>query len=288
MAIKHYILQIADDSGFTTNLVEELIDASVSPLEFLETGLDPQTTRYGRYRAEDFGGNLSPWSAIASATTLEPPGPEDIASIWAYYEGDSYSQADGSDITTAWTDKSGNGRHAAVTGTPTFETNELNGQPIIRLGADTNDYFTPPSMAGLTAGTIICVWKVTDVTTHGGHRFGSSGSASHYPFGGDGLIYDTFGSTTRKDSLTSQITILNNWHRLRIHSATNDWGMFQNGSTVHTTATNTVGFESSPRIGFNGAQNMKVDLAAVYLFSAKLTTGEISDMNAYINSKYGI
>jgi hypothetical protein len=286
MAIKQYILQLADDSAFTTGVVEEIIDVAVSPLEFLETGLAPNTTRYGRYRAEDFGGNLSPWSAIVSATT-EAFSPGAISSIWAYFEADSYSLSDGANVTSNWRDKSGNGRHGVITGTPTFETNELNGQPIIRFGADSNDYLTLPSMAALTAGTIIEVLKVTNVTTDGGNRLGSASDASHYPYF-NGTIYDGFGTTARKNDINAAITLLNNWHVLRIHSATNDWGMFQNGSAAFTTATNTVGFASVPLIGSNGTQFMKFDLAGLYLFSTKINSGEITDMGGYINSKFGV
>ena len=209
--------------------------------------------------------------------------------LWAYYEADSYSQSDGSNITTNWTDKSGNGRHATVNGSPTFETGELMGfQPAIRLGADSNDYFAVPSMSALTAGTIFVVQKVTNVGTSGAHRFGT-GTAPNYPFGADGLIYDDFGSNARKDSLSSYITILNNWHVMHAYSASNNWGLFQNGVRVHTTATNTVSFSSSPLIGTNGAsQFMKVDLAGVYLYSNKMTDSRIEQMLAYLCQKWGV
>lgn len=210
--------------------------------------------------------------------------------LWAYFEADSYSQSDGSNITTNWTDLSGNGRDASVSGSPTFETAELMGLtlPVVRLGADSNDHFTLPSMSGFSAGTIFIVQKITDTTTNGAHRFGT-GTSGHYPFSTDGLIYDEFGTNTRKESLSSYISIANKWHVLHAYSASSNWGLFQNGVRVHTTATNTVSFSSAPLIGTNGAGNfMKTDIAGIYIYSNKMTDARIEQNLAYINQKWGI
>lgn len=69
MAVAKYILQTADDSGFTTNMDEyESLTNS-----FNETGLSDSLTRYARVKAEDTAGNQSGWSSIESATTNAPP-----------------------------------------------------------------------------------------------------------------------------------------------------------------------------------------------------------------------
>lgn len=212
----------------------------------------------------------------------------DITGIWAAYEASSYDLIDG-DNAGNWTDGTGNGRTATVTNTPTFETNEINGESIIRVGGNSNDYFTLPSMAGFTSGAMVEVIKVTDITTSGGHDFGSSSDASHYPHsGGAANIYDDFGSTVRKGILTSLVTISGTWHVVYRWSAASDWGLMQNYATVHTTGTNTVGFQSSPRIGYNLSTYMKADIAAVYIFNVKPTAAALAKLRHRIESKFGL
>jgi hypothetical protein len=219
--------------------------------------------------------------------TFPPFDPTHIASLWAMYEADSYSQADGSNIATDWEDLSGNGRDAPVTGTPTFETGELNSLPVIRMGADSNDIFTFPDMSALTAGAFFEVLKVNTGAgvTNFSDGFGSGGPGNLYPFNDD-LIYDNFGSTTRKDFISPSVTITN-WHVLHGHSAASDWGLFQNGSSIHSTGTNTVGFSATPTLGQSGVATKK-DVAGLYLFSAKPNSGQITNMLAYINKKWAI
>lgn len=257
----------------------------ISSLNFTTTDYDLVLRAENALGAGDVTAKLAVGKYVAAPALTELSA---LTGIWAAYEADSYTDADGSNAGN-WTDGSGNGRTATVTGTPTQETNELNGERIIRLGADSNDYFTVPSMSSLTAGAIVQVLKVTDITTSGGDDFGSSVDTSHYPnAAGATQIYDDFGSTVRKGLLTSVLTILNTWHVVYKWSASNDWGLMQDYATVFTTATSTVGFSSTPRIGFNGTQYMKCDIAATYLFSVKPSAATLAKLRARIEQKYGV
>ena len=58
------------------------------------------------------------------------------AGLQVWYDASTLSLNDGEQV-TAWADRSGNGRDlVSWTGTPTFETNEINGLPAVRFDAD--------------------------------------------------------------------------------------------------------------------------------------------------------
>lgn len=214
-------------------------------------------------------------------------------SLWAYgearyYKGLTATQyTDGANITTDWQDLSGNARHATRTGTPTAELSEVNGEAVVRYPGG-SVYHTLPDMSALTQGSIFLVWKVTDVTTDAGCRFGTSGSTDHYPYTPDTPdgIYSDFGSTVRK-TCGGSVSTITNYHCTYIWSKSNDWGLHQDGQKVYETTTNTVGFHSSPRIAHNGSAGMKVDLAAWYIFSVKLTDANVAKMYRYIQKEFG-
>jgi hypothetical protein len=209
--------------------------------------------------------------------------------LWSYHEAPSYAQADNTAIATNWADLSGNGRVLTLTGSGiTYQTAELNGLAVLRLDGTANAYFGAGDMTALNAsgGSYMEIIKVTDQTTRGGHRLGT-GASSHYPYDVDLKIYETFGSTARKDAITTG-SALTSWHKKYVWSETNDYGIRQNASNIYTTATNTVGFHATSLVGFNGTQRMKCDLAAIYFFSNKLTPAELTSLDAYILAKWGL
>lgn len=214
--------------------------------------------------------------------------------LWAAYEARYFNgvgvalPSDGANITTSWQDITGLGNHATVSGTPTFETNECNGQPIVRLGADSNDYFTMPSWDAFTAVTFVAVLKVTNTTTSGGNNLGDSGDAGAYTLNADGIIYDETGTTVRK-TCGLPITPITSYHLLMVWSASNDYRMELNGMLQYATATNTVGSPAAPTIGFNGsAQYMKVDVPAIYVDNAKMTAAKLAQLAAYVAQNFGV
>lgn len=235
---------------------------------------------------------------LANARFVNAPlAPIVSTSMWAYYEADSFNgsgvalPSDGANISTSWQDLSGNARHATVSGSPTFETNELNGLAAVRLGADSNDYFTIPDMSALsTAVTVFIVQKVNDVTTNAGHKMGSySGNDSYYPYEPDTPdgIYDSIGSSDRKTCGPSEVTITS-WHVTHVQSASNNWNLWQNGMLVHNDTSHTVGCSSTPYIGFNGAAYMKADIAAIYIYSNNMSALNAAKQYRYLAQKWGV
>ena len=215
-------------------------------------------------------------------------------SLWGayearYFKGSGVAQySDGATITTDWQDLSGNARHLTRSGSPTWEGAELNGEAIVRMTpAATSKFSLPATLSG--TNSIFIVWKLTDATVDGGNNFGSySVSPDYYPYNTDGKIYDAFGSSAARYDCGIPYVTLTNYHTYYAWSKTNDWGLWLDGMKQYETTTNTVGWETTATIGFNGSSGyIKADIAAIYIFSAKLSDANVAKMYRYIQKEFG-
>jgi hypothetical protein len=195
---------------------------------------------------------------------------------------------------SAWSDLSGNARHATqatVAWQPAIVSAAINGKQVRRFdGGNDNFGFASAFMSGSSAGTAFYVYKAAfDPATTGSGAplsgWGSSGSASHFPFT-DGNVYEGFGTTSRKScgnptpSLTSPRIISN-------VSAANDWRLYIDGSLFFSTATNTVGWGATPSIG-TASNSVNGDIAEVYILPYAATTTQRQDVESWLNTKYAI
>lgn len=263
------------------------------PLTYTVEGLE-EATEYTfemvGYDAED---NLVGLSNEAVASTLGTL--QTIPSLWAYYESDSYENDlnDGDTITTDWIDLSGNGRDAEVFGNPTFQAGEINALPCLRLNSPSgiDDDFRPPDMSAFSGGTWFLVLKVLSPIEAGGPILGTASSpGNEVAYGYADNTYNVdFGSNEFKFATSTAIDV-DEWHCCHGHSKPNDWAMYQNGELIVTDATNTVTFPTAPRLGHNGVATdaFRIDLAAAYFFSDKLTTEQDEIVKEYITNKWGI
>ncbi|MDF1739372.1 MAG: autotransporter-associated beta strand repeat-containing protein, partial [Verrucomicrobiales bacterium] len=84
----------------------------------------------------DGAGDITLKGNISGAAPGSDPGPAAIPGLEAWYDASALTLSDG-DLVTAWADQSGNGRDlVSYTGTPTFETNEINGNPAVRFNGN--------------------------------------------------------------------------------------------------------------------------------------------------------
>lgn len=202
--------------------------------------------------------------------------------------------ADGTTILN-WKDQSGNARHfSAASNGPIRKNSIVNSLPVLRWANPSK--LDGPNLSSFTAGEIFVVLKQnadpapSDLTSGlwvMGTAVGGSGS-DHYPFT-DSTVYMGFGSTTRKSTGNPSVA-LTGFHLLNIWSAANDWAMQINGTSHFSTGTNTVGFTNAPMIGrsLNVTYFDTGDIAEIICFNAKLSAGERTSMNDYIEAKYGI
>jgi hypothetical protein len=86
--------------------------------------------------------------------------PDSIAGLQGWWKADSLSLSDG-DPVTSWTDSSGNGKTMATGVAPSYQTNELNGLPIVRFDG-TDDRLNTAS--GGDVRHLFVVMKVNEST----------------------------------------------------------------------------------------------------------------------------
>lgn len=210
-----------------------------------------------------------------------------IPGLWAWYRADVFSE-DGS----VWPDQSGNGRDATVDdmGHPgVLNATAANGKPAI-LGGPLIKYHLP-SMTALTAGEGFVVVKTntdpayTD-STDGGLWLAGTGTATVYNFN-DGVIYDSFGTDTRKTTVVAP-QVMTNLHVYNVTSVAGEWTSRVNGTDIFTTATNVVAFPSSPLIMHNGSGALKGAAPEFAFYSRKLTTPERTAFIAGVIAYYSI
>jgi len=216
--------------------------------------------------------------------------PASTGVLWSYHEADSYALSNGTAISGNWTDKSGNGRNLALQGSGsglTYQTGVLNGQPVLRNAAGSARYFFPPSMLSLTECSIYIVNKVATLTT-GGLFGGSNVSLSHYPYTGSDIYDSFFRSSSRMGPVHWQPPYLDTWHTYKAWSKTNDQSLYQTRNLVYHNSSNTVAPPATPQILTNGSTIMEGDIAAVYIFSAKLGSTDDAAMMDYITTRFGI
>ena len=193
-----------------------------------------------------------------------------------------------------WYDQNNNTRDAIqfTNGSQPFivesgSINKINSKPTIRFtGASPLSVRT--AFSGSSAGTKIQVVRTYadptsafagNVLNYVGNTGGVSG---HYPFV-DGVIYDEFATTSRK-TVGNPTPSLANLHVYEAVSDSNLFKSFINNSEIFTTATNTVGYNTSPAtVGdvYSGS------ISEVIVYQSNRSSS-LSGINTNINSYYTI
>jgi hypothetical protein len=213
-------------------------------------------------------------------------GPTSV-NAWAWYKADAITGKNDGDPISQWDDSSGNARHAiqATGGSqPTYKTAIQAGLPVVRFDGAA-DQLEVPDASALTAGTGFIVVKiVTDPPASGKTGLWTFGaSAMHFPFT-DGLLYEAFGTTVRKDSIA--IPDLTQWQIYEVFSGASDWGALLDGVSLHATGTNTVGFTAAPRLGHGGASFLDGDIGEAVIYDSKLSSTDRDDVRAALDAKW--
>lgn len=236
-------------------------------------------------------------------------GPELIPDLDLWLNANTIDGLSDGDQITTWNDDSGNGRNATGQGgtfgiKPRYRLTAGPGSiPAVQISDEatpTSGFFTLADNIFdlLTEGHIFIVVKVDEDPPDSAAECGPPTSLGQnltdlYPFI-DGLVYDGFASTVRKNSI-SIATSLATWHLYEARSATNAWSLRINGATsggdFFSTGTNTVGFASTNlRIGsqITTVNRLNGHIAEIILYGRVLDAGEVSDIYDYIETKTGI
>lgn len=246
-------------------------------------------------------------TATPGAATTDPNFiPTDISGNIYWFKADALGLANDAAV-DQMTDYSGNNRHFTAKNSGTkgvYKTSQVNGKAAIRFYHDgngsgaTNTQYNGPSFLSASQGEIFIVIKAPSDPPVGNtlqNTYGYFGpddsSTSHYPFTNSD-VYDTFGTTSRKQIPNANTTMpLTDWNLYNISSKANEWVARINGNVIYTTTSNTVGWRSNPVFGtsstafgagFNGL------IAEVIMYNSFLTPADRLKVRAYIAGKYGI
>jgi hypothetical protein len=225
--------------------------------------------------------------------------PSDLDSgiLSAWFKADSLSLSNGAGVAT-WNDSSGNGNNTAqgVSGRqPSFQTNVLNSQPVIRFDGS-NDILTDGDINDLDVGTgdiwMACVFKATD---DGTANFIFEKGTTQFALinTGAGVLQFRLGGTSNIPSQSA-----GNWSRTEFVIATasrvsGNCNGFVNGfasTTTGTTNTGSISNSSVFDIGASavGGNGVAGDIAEVLVGGATLTTEDREKIEGYLAHKYGL
>lgn len=239
-------------------------------------------------------GSISPSASTSPSSSVSPSVPpflpSDLADIWEWWEPSRGGFADNDDIATLAGEVAPGAGHdftAGATVEPVYKENILNGLGVARFNG-TTEFMDAVDPSALTAAHLFMVIKVVTEDTGGGvWQFGTSGSTNHYAFT-DGNVYDGSCSTTRRTVGDPAPTVLTNWVVVEVVSISGEWTYKLDGTQKFTTGTNTVGINTSCKIGVSHTLEKACDIAGVYLFSAKLGAPDRTSMVDYLNDRFGL
>jgi hypothetical protein len=164
--------------------------------------------------------------------------------------------ASNDDAIGTWTSRTGinDATQATAASKPTYKVNMSGGQPALYFDGNDLMGFASSIISGTPDGFATFIYKVnadpaTDNLTSGAPLgdFGSAILANHWPWM-DGNIYDDFGTTSRKTA-GNPTPSLASFRLISQHSAANDFVINIDGVQFYSTATNTVGWSGTQKIG---------------------------------------
>lgn len=199
----------------------------------------------------------------------------DAGRITGLNDGDSVSQ---------WNDVSGNANHwsqATVSKQPTYETNELNGGPIVRFdGVD--DML---EHAGLDFGSSYTLFAVFAYQgTSNGPIFYGSGSG--YDFWNISAFYEYFANSNRDEALSSDLSSVGTYISVNYQRQS----LRKNGAALSLSGSNYAGDNNRIKLcgRASGVAHPTVDIAEIIVSTHSLNTNLREKTEAYLNAKYAI
>ena len=234
--------------------------------------------------------------SVPDADVGQPFTPSQLAGLLIWLRADRIVGPPAQDAPVSqWDDISGKGNHfndggLGATRDPLFKRNAVNGLPALWFKQHAEDWSTLQLIAYQqgtpTAGECFFVLKAdADPSAFGALcEFGAASLPDLWP-STDGNVYMGWGRGTRP-SIGNPTPSLASWRLLNVHSATNDWKVFLDGTQIDSSGTNTPAFLPSgvlsPGTGFGG------QIAEYIQFDRGLTQSERDQIEAYIATKYAL
>lgn len=215
-----------------------------------------------------------------------------IASIWEWWEPEREGYTNTAPVGLLTGQVSPGTGHNWNQATSSFKgqflTNQINGLGIVRFDG-TDDSLTDVNPSALTAVHFFTVVKVGAPENSVGNpwKLGTSGLNEHYAYSGDGHIYSDAFSTTRKDVGDPTPSLLS-FRVVEVISTSSEWTYKLDGAQLFTTGTNTVAAPTNCFLGYGLSAGRLLDLAGMYICSAKLGSTDRGNLVSYLNSRFAL
>ena len=235
--------------------------------------------------------------------------PADLSDLQLWFKADAITGKSDGDALTSWADESGNGRNATMVANPTYETNEVNGQPVVRLNGS-NQYGTIADFVyTLTGLTVFAVVKNDDEGT--GHAY-----MGHYDAGAGQRSWYLARESTANDGQVQGVTSADggsvnaktydgghrpktDWHIAALRFDADTLEVFINGllqnSTKSTDGTVASLHNSTAALTIGAVLNSGAvliphdgDIAELIVFDAALSAANRALVEEYLSAKYAI
>lgn len=198
------------------------------------------------------------------------------------------------DLVACWDDVSDNGQdgvQATSSYRPTYKTNVLNGNSVLRF--DGGDFFTTASRAFTAEFTIFAVSKYTASDTRGIISVDNSGTYRQFQLRyKNATTLEFIGFNTSNGAFTDQETIAASdfhlIHAVRRNLEVQAYVDYTSGGEVSSTGTNQAdtGVTDIGRIG--GGYKLIGDIAELIMFDCALSEEETNLVNDWLGSKWGL
>jgi hypothetical protein len=199
---------------------------------------------------------------------------------------------------TAWADQSGNSNNLTGSGSPTFQSAQVNSLPAVQFISASNQFFTlgtgiNMSSAGSAAGSIFFVYKLLDTSNTGRTLLGDSGNGGLAYWAAKGGskaqgadksgVVQIAAGTASSDASWKQVNMI--WvngtsYAFRLNRAADGSGSSSDSLGTGVTE-NTIGKQSSGEYFWG-------QIAEVLIFNANIGTTNRDTVENYLNCRYGL
>jgi hypothetical protein len=245
------------------------------------------------------------WDGVS---VLLPTPPVATPSLWLDANLASSFTYSSSNVISSWADQSGNGRNATqatVANQPTLVANVMNSKPVVRIDGTNDSLAWTEYQPGGDRSVFMVFRNASNITSSGSFALLSS-SGSQFPMYVVGLGNQTGGISGEVmawlgvSSGGAQIrgrfngsTITAGNHQLNFtQDSSYNLAVRFDKATYSTQAAPAGDFGSTTYPGFinqiTGADGITLDVAEVLVYNRVLTGGEISTIESYFATKWGV
>lgn len=219
--------------------------------------------------------------------------PASISGLQLWLDASQITGLNDGDAVATWSDLSGNANNATqgtASARPTYQTGEINGQPVVQFdGVD--DYLSIPSINANTSGTVFIVGKKV---TAGGDFWGlqnftsATGPSVPFYYNGDGNLYLQRGGAGNYVGRSGQNTALQSpfLYSGKIDGASLEQRLNRAGLSVTISATvacsNDFDAIGGRQNGFWGNQM----IAEALFYDTALAAADIAKVETYLSAKW--